>query len=368
MKRLNLRQTGLTLAAPVLAILFALIVTSLVLLVAGDPVGKVWSTIFSEPKPRTLVNIVNSGSVLYLSALAAAVGFKMNLFNIGVDGQYRIAAFVAAWVAGEAWLPGFLNVLLAVIVAMLVGAFWAGIAGLLRVGRGVSEVISTIMLNSIATYLVAWMLRKVAVQGSNNISTKPIPESSRLDGFALIPGAPNHIYTLSLLAVIAGFFYWALLNRTVFGFSLRATGQSETAAVASGINVKRMILAAMLISGAIAGLIGMPLLFGSSYSYGVTFQPGLGFAGIAVALLGRNHPVGIAFGALLFAFLNEQANPLQIQAGVSSEIVNIIQGVIVLSVVVAYEVVNRVNNAAEQRRVAAELDTLRGAKTPEAVA
>ncbi len=353
--KMDLRRVGLSAAAPLLAVVFAILVTSIIMLAAGDPVLKVWETIFSEPKPRNLTNIINSASVLYLSALAAAVGFRMNLFNIGVDGQYRIAAFVAAWVAGEAWLPGFLNVLLALLVAMLVGAMWAGLAGLLRVTRGVSEVISTIMLNAIATALVAFMLRKVAVSDSNNISTTPIPESSRLEGFALIPGASNTVYTMSLLAVLAGVAYWLLLGKTRFGFSLRATGQSETAAVAAGISVKRMTVYAMLLSGAIAGLIGMPLLFGDSYSYGVTFQPGLGFAGIAVALLGRNHPIGIAFGALLFAFLNEQANPLQIRAGVSDEIVNIIQGVIVLSVVIAYEVVRRINNAAEQRKVAQQL-------------
>ncbi|HEY0904948.1 MAG TPA: ABC transporter permease [Marmoricola sp.] len=358
--RVDLRQVGLTLVAPVLAVVFAIVVTTIILIAAGDPVGDVWATIFSAPKPRNLVNIINSGSVLYLSALAAAVGFRMNLFNIGVDGQYRIAAFVAAWVAGEAWLPGILNVLLALVVAMLVGAMWAGIAGILRVTRGVSEVISTIMLNAIATALVAFMLRKVAVGGSNNITTTPIPESSRLEGFDIIPGAVNTVYTLALVAVLAGIFYWALLGKTRFGFSLRATGQSESAAVAAGISVGRMIVYSMLISGAIAGLIGMPLLFGDSHSYGVTFQPGLGFAGIAVALLGRNHPVGIAFGALLFAFLNEQANPLQIRAGVSDEIVNIIQGVIVLSVVIAYEVVRRYNNAAEQRKVAEQLAESRG--------
>ena len=367
--KLDLRQFGLTLAAPLLAIGFAMAVTSIILVATGDPVGLVWETIFTRPKPRNTVNIINSSSVLYLSALAAAVGFRMNLFNIGVDGQYRIAAFVAAYVAGEAWLPGFLNVLLALLVAMLVGAMWAGIAGLLRVTRGVSEVISTIMLNAIATLLVAYLLRQVAVQGSNNISTTPIPESSRLKGFDFVSGATNTVYTLSVLAVLAGLFYWLLLNRTTFGFNLRATGQSETAAVASGVNVRRMVVYSMLISGAIAGLIGMPLLFGDSYSYGVTFQPGLGFAGIAVALLGRNHPIGIGFAALLFAYLNEQANPLQLKAGVSDDIVNIIQGVIVLSVVIAYEVVRRYNNAAEQRKVAQQLaQSKTAAPTPEAVA
>ncbi len=365
--RIDVRGMVTTLVAPLLAVVFAVLVTSIILAVAGDPVGLVWSTIFSEPKPRNLVNIINSSSVLYLSALAAAVGFRMGLFNIGVDGQYRLAAFAAAYVAGEAWLPGALNVALAVVTAVLVGAMWAGIAGLLRVTRGVSEVISTIMLNAIATALVAYFLRKVAVPGTNNISTTPIPEDSRVPGLGTIGGSYNEIYGFVLLAVAAGVFYWVLLNRTTFGFNLRATGASESAAVASGINVGRMVVYSMLISGAIAGMVGLPLLFGSSYSYGVTFQPGLGFAGIAVALLGRNHPMGIAIGALLFAFLNEQSNALQLQAGVTDEIVKIIQGVIVLSVVIAYEVVRRYNNAAEQRRVAQQLAQAR-TRTAEEVA
>jgi simple sugar transport system permease protein len=241
---------------------------------------------------------------------------------------------------------------------MFAGAMWAGIAGLLKVTRGVSEVISTIMLNAIATYLVSYFLNKVAVKGSNNIHTKDIPLSSQLAGFDLIPGAPNRVFTLTLLAVAAGVVFWLLLSRTTFGFNLRATGLNESAAVASGVNVKRMVVYTMLISGAIAGLIGMPLLFGAYHNYGVTFQSGLGFAGIAVALLGRNNPVGIAFGAVLFAYLNEQANALQIRANVSSDIVAIIQGVIVLSVVVAYEIVSRYNAAAEQRQVAKKLEAV----------
>jgi simple sugar transport system permease protein len=356
--KVDLRRAGATIAAPILALVFALAVTSLVLLLAGDPVGDVFQVLFSKPKPRNVVNIINNSSVLYLSGLAAAIGFRMNMFNIGVDGQYRVAAFAAAYVAGEAWLPGSLNIILAIVAAGLAGAMWAGIAGLLKVTRGVSEVISTIMLNAIATYLVSYFLNKVAVEGSNNIHTKDIPLSSQLAGFDLVPGAPNRVFTLTLLAVLAGVVFWVLLGRTTFGFNLRATGLSESAAIASGVNVKRMVVYTMLISGAIAGMIGLPLLFGAYHNYGVTFQSGLGFAGIAVALLGRNHPVGVALGAVLFAYLNEQANALQIRAGVSSDIVSIIQGVIVLSVVIAYEVVRRYNNAAEQRQVARELEAV----------
>jgi simple sugar transport system permease protein len=285
----------------------------------------------------------------------------MNLFNIGVDGQYRVASFAAAVVAGEAWLPGWLNTAAAILAAMLVGAAWAGIAGLLRVTRGVSEVISTIMLNAIATALVAFLLRKAAVNdpGSNITATKEIPEGSRIPGFTLFPGSPNEVYGFVFIAIVVGVVYWLVINKTRFGFDLRATGLSETAAVASGIDVKKMILVSMLLSGAAAGLVGLPILFGEAFAYGSTFQSGLGFAGIAIALLGRNHPVGIALGALLFAFLDEQSNPLQILQDVSPDIVKITQGVIVLTVVIAYEVVRRYGVRLEQRQVAAALDAQR---------
>lgn len=344
----------LGLAAAVLALLAAVGITSLVLLVAGDPVGEVWKQILTVPESRNQANIINNATVLYLSGLAVAVGFRMNLFNIGVDGQYRIAAFVAAVVAGEAWLPGYLNTILALAAAILVGAAWAGIAGLLRATRGVSEVISTIMLNFISTAVVAYFLRKAAVQapGSNTIGTKEIPEGSRIPSFSIGDGPGTEVYGFLFIAILAGFGYWFVLNKTRFGFDLRASGESTTAAAASGISVKRMTIAAMLISGGVAGLVGMPILFGSAYSYGSTFQSGLGFAGIAIALLGRNHPVGIALGALLFAFLNEQSNPLQILVGVSPDIVAITQGVIVLTVVISYEVVRRYAVRLEQQHVA----------------
>jgi simple sugar transport system permease protein len=357
--KVDLRKLGLALAAPVLALLVAFLVTSMVLLLAGDPVGAVWTQLLTVPRPRLIVGILNGASVYYLSAIAVAIGFRMNLFNIGVDGQYRVAAFAAAVFAGQGWLPGPLNIFVSLVIAVVVGAMWAGIAGWLKVSRGVSEVISTIMLNAIATGLVSYLLFQVAdsTAGSNVTNTKLLPPSSRVPGFALISGTPNKVYGFVLLSILVGAAYWVILNKTRFGYDLRATGRSETAAVASGVNVKRMVLIAMLLSGAAAGLVGMPLLFGQDFSYGTTFQPGLGFAGIAIALLGRNHPVGIAFGALLWSYLEQQSNGLQITAGVSSELVFIIQGVIVLAVVIAYEVVRRAGLRMEQRNVARQLSS-----------
>lgn len=356
--RFHPRRLLLTLAAPALAVVVAFVVTSMVLLAVGDPVGKVWSTLLSEPKPRTLVNIVNSGITYYIAAIAVAIGFKMKLFNIGVDGQYRLATFAAALVAGQGALPGPLNIILALLVAMLVGGAWAGIAGWLKVRRGVSEVISTIMLNAISGGLVGWGLRSWGqrAEGSNTRSTQEIPSSSQLEGLPLIPDAPNKVYTLLVLAVLLGLVYWFIINRTRFGFDVRATGQSETAAVASGVKVPRMVLLAMVASGAVAGLIGMPAFFGADHSYGMNFQEGVGFIGIGVALLGRNHPVGIAFAAVLWAWLEKASDGLQLRADVSPALVYIIQGVILLAVVVAYEVVHRFEQRMEQRQVARQLD------------
>ncbi|MET8339605.1 ABC transporter permease [Streptosporangium canum] len=349
----------LSLAAPILAIVFAGLVTSIVLLVTGDPPLETLGTMVDYGvQPRSIVLTLNSATTYYLSALAVAIGFRMNLFNIGVDGQYRLAALVAAAVGGAVVLPAPLHIALVIFVAMVVGAGWASIAGLLRVKRGVSEVISTIMLNAIATALGAWLLHKdrfaVEVSGSNNIGTKPIAESGRVPGMAIIPGTEAKVFGLIILAIVMGILYYVLLNRTRFGFDLRATGRSESAAVASGVNVKKMILLAMILSGAMAGLVGMPQLLGASYSYSLDFPTGLGFTGIAIALLGRNNPVGIAFGALLWAFLDTSSGILQLHE-ISPEIVIIMQGTIVLSVIIAYELVHRYRVAAGQRRASKEL-------------
>ncbi len=372
MKRIDWRKAGLAAIAPIVAIVVSLLLTSVVLLSAGDPVGAVWAQFFSPPKPRQAIAIINEATVLYLSAIAVAIGFKMNLFNIGVDGQYRIASFAAAVFAGQHWLPGWLNIIVSLVIAMLTGALWAGIAGVLKVGRGVNEVIATIMLNYIATYLVAYLLKLAAVkvQGSNATQTAVLQEDSRVPGISLdgIIATPEKVYGLVVLAILVGFLYWFILGKTRFGFDLRATGRSETAAVASGVKVKRMVLASMLLSGAAAGLVGMPLLFGQDYAYGDTVQAGLGFAGIAVALLDRNHPIGIGLAALLWGYLNQQSNGLQIGAGVSDKLVFIIQGVIVLAVVIAYELVRRAGLAMEQRRVASELAAQRAAQVKEVAA
>ncbi|MGH3328118.1 MAG: ABC transporter permease [Streptomycetales bacterium] len=350
--RPDLRRLGLVLAAPALAIAFAGVLTTITLLIAGDSPVLAYTLMLSyATEPDSIVFVINQGTIYYLSALAVAIGFKMKLFNIGVDGQYRLAAMLAASVGGAVALPGPLHLLVIIVTAVLVGAFWAGIAGLLKVTRGVSEVISTIMLNFIATGIVSWLLKPgrlaVQIQGSNNIGTRPISASGHLPG---IPAGEETIFGFVVVAIACGIGYHVLLNRTRFGFDLRAAGESETAAVASGVDVKRMVVTTMLLSGAVAGLVGMPQLLGGSYTYALDFPAGLGFIGIAIALLGRNHAVGVAFGALLWAFLERSSEILQLYE-IPREIVTIMQGTIVLSVVVAYELVRRYQLTRQRRQV-----------------
>jgi simple sugar transport system permease protein len=306
------------------------------------------------------VEILNKATEYYIAAVAVAIGFKMGLFNIGADGQSRVGAFIAGTLAGATfmgWLPGPLRIVLAIVVAMIVGAAWAAIAALLKVQRGISEVISTLMLNVIAGQVVTWLLNEhwgVQQPGAQIKTTPILPENAWMPSIPLVPGANSEVLGFIVVAVVLGVLYWFGLNRTRFGFDLRATGFNPSAAVASGVNAKRMVLTAMLVSGAVAGLINLPRLLGETHTYTEGFAS-IGFTGIAVALLGRNHPIGMALGALLWGFLARSQLILDLE-GIPKEIVMIMQGVSVLAVVVAYEVANRIGLRAQQRRVGAATD------------
>jgi general nucleoside transport system permease protein len=345
----------LWLLVPVSAIVLALGVSSLVLIIIGEnPVSAFRSMASYGTQPNSLTSMVNRAAPLYVAGLAVAVGFKMNLFNIGVEGQYRLAALLAAAAGAAVTLPAPLHIAFIMLVAMAVGASWAGIAGVLRVKRGVHEVVSTIMLNFIATgvgaYLLANYLRKPPRPNELIIQTRQIPPSGALPNLAVVGG--EDLRSFVLIAIALGIAVYVLIWRTRFGYDLRATGINPEAARASGIDPNRMIVTTMLISGGIAGLIGMSDLLGFFHAYTLDFPTGLGFDGIAVALVGLNHPVGIAVAALLFGWVDRAAQILDLE-GIPKEVIIITKGVVILSVVVAYEVVRRIVEA-QQIKAAAE--------------
>ncbi|SEQ67137.1 ABC transporter permease [Streptomyces radiopugnans] len=355
MKKFDKDRLILAVGGPALAIVVAVLLTSVVLVASGlNPVQPYVLMVEYAMHADIQVLILNQAATYYLAALAVAVGFRMNLFNIGVDGQYRLAAMAAALVGASVTLPGPLHIALILVVAMLVGGFWAGIAGILKTTRGVSEVVSTIMLNSIATSIIAYLVlpAQFGEQRGNNLTTGLIPESGWFPGIDL--GEAGEIYGFTAVAALCGLLYWLVLNRTRFGFDLRATGASSSAASASGVDARRMVLTSMLISGAVAGLAGMPVLLGDAHTYSLDFPAGVGFTGITIALLGRNHPLGIALGALLIAFL-DKASPTLDYNGYEKEIATIMQGLIVMAVVISYESVRRYGLRRQQQKVGEEL-------------
>ncbi|MFI6320627.1 ABC transporter permease [Nonomuraea sp. NPDC050556] len=375
----GLYRALLTVAGAVVAIVLAIAICSVAIIVAGaDPIAAFGAFFDFGDTPRQLAQgittVLNRAVPLFIAGLAVAVGFRMNLFNIGVEGQYRLAAVVAAYVGSTFSLPGFLQITVIIVVAAAVGGFYALIPAVMKVGRGVNEVIATIMLNYIAINLAAFLVRGPfqgeRAKGQLTISTPQIPESGWMpnlnfvfEWFGLPAPRGGGLWGFLLVAILLGVGLWVLLERTRFGFNVKASGLNATAAVASGVNSKKMIIAAMVLSGAIAGLIGLPEILGDKHAYGSNFTPGLGFLGIAVALLGRNKPVGIAIAALLFGFLDKAQGPLQF-ADVPPSVITIMQGTIVLLVVVANEVTSRMALRQEERRAARQL----GRNTPVEVA
>ena len=351
----NFRSIALALAAPTAALVFAVIASSIFLLIAGsNPINAYADMIEYGSQLEIQVDILNRATPLYISGVAAAIGFKMNLFNIGVEGQYRLAALFAAYIGALVTLPPIFHIGLMLIVAMAVGGAYSGIAGVLKVTRGINEVISTIMLNAIAiSGLIAFLVKEwqeggeIQIDSATRVGTEQIPESgimpninSWLEIFTREIGKGKELTGFLLVAVGVGIIYHIVINRTRFGFDLRASGINPFAARSGGVKDKRMVLGAMVLSGMAAGLVGMAEV-AKLGRYNPNFVSGLGFAGIAVALLGRNHPGGIAVAAIVFAFLDISSGVLQITGSASREIVYIMQGIILLAAVISYEIVQR---------------------------
>ncbi|MBA3361193.1 MAG: ABC transporter permease [Acidimicrobiia bacterium] len=347
--------------------------SSIVLLISGsNPVAAFGDMMSHASRLETMVDILNRATPLYIAGVAVAIGFRMNLFNIGVDGQYLLAALVAAHLGAMVNLPGVLRIVWILVVAMAVGAAYSGFAGVLKVTRGINEVISTIMLNAIAiSGIVAYLVREWQAGGeilsgsASRVGTTPIPESglipdlnSVLEFFTREVGQGKELTGMLVIAILVGLGYHILVNRTRFGFDLRASGINPFAAQVGGVPAKRMVVSAMVLSGAVAGLVGMAEINQVGFFPANPIR-GLGFTGIAVALLGRNHPAGIILAALIFAFLDISSGVLQFTGAASREIVVIMQGVIILAAVVAYEVARRARERQEARSAAEALGDIK---------
>ena len=362
--KLDRQKVFYALAAPIGAFILAITVAGLALLASGkNPFVAFKQMIVYGATIDSAVTTVNESLALYVSGVAVAIGFRTNLFNIGVEGQYRLAAIIAAVIGASVPGPGFFRIIMAMTAAMVVGAMYASIAGLLKAYRNVNEVISTIMLNGVMTGLIAILLKwkLIASIRDQQLRTERLPTSAWFPSLSI---SGSKLFLWVFVAIAIGIGYHLIINRSRFGFELRASGINAGAAIAAGVNPKKMIVKTMALSGAIAGLVGMPLLLNRQHEFTQQFQQGLGFAGIAVALVGRQKAVGMAAAALLFAFLARSAQALTSPpTRGTKEIGTILQGTMMLAAVIAYEVVRRKAEASAVREAANRTATPRAAVT-----
>ncbi len=360
----DVRSLGLGVAASFAAVVLSLLLASVILLINGsNPLDAYWSMLEYSSQLENFIQLLNRATPLYLSAIAVAIGFRMNLFNIGVEGQYFLSALIAAQVAAVIALPAPLHLLIVILTAMSVGAVWAAIPGVLKVTRGIHEVISTIMLNTIAiSFIVAILHRRWDVSTDFNIRTAEVPKSGQMpelnnivDWFTRDP--TRSLNGFLIVAILVGLIYWIYVYYTRPGYDLRASGLNPLAAQASGVSPQRTIILTMVLSGAIAGLVGLPQILGDTHFFGLDFTRMLGFNGIAVALLGQNHPGGIAVAALFFGFLDTAGPALQFEADAPPEIITIMKGIIIFVMVIAYEYARRQREISDTKRAAKLLQT-----------
>ena len=273
------------------------------------------------------------------TGLAVALAFHAMLFNIGAEGQASLGGLGATLVAfALAGLPGLIALPLAVAGAAAFGAAWGVVPGYLQAKRGSHIVITTIMFNFIAAALLVWLLAGPMLQpGQQSPQSSLLPEQVWLPkihemlNWVGIETASTPLNASFLVALLASAFFWVLVWRTRLGFEIRTVGQNQEAAHYSGINVARVNIVTMAISGAFAGLMAINQIQGVSHKLILGFTAGYGFTGIAVALMGRNHPVGIFLAALLFGALVQGGTELDFEFTViTREMVLLIQGMIIL--------------------------------------
>jgi simple sugar transport system permease protein len=354
----------LELAAPILGFLASVVVLLIIAALVGESPGKAIAAIlrFTVGTGARLATVFSVAIPLFLAGLAVSIAFRAGVFNIGVEGQYFVGGLVGALAGIYLPLPKVIHLPVVVLAAMAGGALWAAIPAILKVTKGIHEVISTIMLNSIAFALVNFLVNgPLSGRGEQSLEPQthkilPTALFGKLNSAfrAIGLNIPEHVYMdySLIVAIIMGILVWFLLFRLRFGFEIRAVGVSLDVSKYSGMRVKQVQIGVFLISGALAGLIGLQEIFAIRGHYTFEIASGLGFDGIAIALIGRNSPVGVIFSAILFAFLKQAGYGLQLYTSVPNAIIYVITGLMILFIVVINEIVTRYIRALRKKEAA----------------
>jgi len=324
---------------PSLSILTAVILGGIIIvLVRGNPfVAYLGLLQGSFGSAKALSETAVWATPYIFAGLAVALAFKGGLFNIGAEGQLAIGATTAALIgyALPGWLgfdlPRIIHLPLVIIMGAGAGAFWAAIVGYLKAYTGGHEVINTIMMNYIALNSISFLLNgPMKDPNPNNViaRTPLIAESAHIT--PIFEGL--RVHWGFVLALLAAYLVWWMLNKTTLGFEIRTVGANPDAAKYAGVNVKRIIILTMSLSGMLAGLAGTFEVTGLNYRHELGFSIGYGFDAIAIALLGKSHPLGVVLAAILFAAMRNGATRMQFLTQLPVDLISVLQALILLFV------------------------------------
>lgn len=327
-----------TILVPVLSAIFGLLVGAIIMIVSGynpvDGYASLWDGMFGNP--RSIGETIRSMIPLVLAGLSVAFAYRTGLFNIGVEGQLLVGWLASVWFGYAFHLPAFLHIPLAIIAAALAGAIWGFIPGLLKGKFKVNEVIVTIMMNYIALYVTYDLIKRFLNAGNEKSYT--IQQSASLAS-PFLANLTDHsrLHWGIIVAILGAIIMWFVLDRTTLGYELKAVGFNQSASQYAGMKVSRNVILSMTIAGAFAGIGGAMEGLGTFQNMNAMSSfTGIGFDGIAVALLGGNNPFGILFAALLFGGLKSGAPQMNFNANVPSELINVIIACIIFFVACSY--------------------------------
>ena len=343
---------GQAIVIPLLAVFTALVIGAFIIAVTDVDTLRIWGSqpgeafrltiegivdafralfVGSLGSPRAISETLFAATPLIFAGLAVAVGFQAGLFNIGVNGQMLIGGMVGLWVGFSIDVPMIVHIPLAIAGAMVGGAFWGAIAGFLKARTGAHEVITTIMLNFIAIFLVDYLLTTSIFQqaGRNDPISQPANPSAQ---FPTLIGS----YRLNIgffIALAAVGIVWWLMYRSTIGFEFRAVGFNPSGGRYAGMNVAWVYVSVMAVSGALAGIGGANQILGLEPYRGISnFAGTIGFDAIALALLGRSNPIGVLLAGLLFGALRAGGREMQGAAGIPIDLVLVLQALIIVMI------------------------------------
>lgn len=355
---------------PLTAIIISFVAAAIVILLIGkNPFQAFYSLLQGAgimPKPSyagyksmltDFLSLLNAMTPLVFASLAVAVAYRAGLFNIGVAGQMLVSGFLATIIVGYSGLDAYIAKPLVLIIGIIAGGLMGGLVGWLKYKFNINEVVSTIMLNYIAQYVISFFIQMYYIDPVSRQS-QYISEASRLTLVNVEMGNLKMDIPLGfILAILTAILIKFVMDKTVVGFELKAVGSNRKAAKYAGINVGRNTILAMVISGGLAGLAGVTYYLGYYASIQPKVLSSIGFDSIAVSLLGNSHPIGVIFSSFLVSIIDQGSTYMSSQAGIRQEISSVIVGLILLfsacGVYMKYKV-SRIKDKEEDRKESEE--------------